>query len=75
MRLLRQQSFFKEIEKKNWVVWADCGSHFRCKELSYFLFNELRNAPEQIIVNLNFFGEKHGKNSRDQHFSAISIFC
>ncbi len=25
-------------------------------------------------VNLNFFCEKHGKNSRDTHFSCISRF-
>jgi hypothetical protein len=29
---------------------------------------------EGITVNLNFFAEKHGKNSRDQHFSTISNF-
>ena len=27
---------------------------------------------EGIIVNWNFFGEKHGKNSRDQHFSVLT---
>lgn len=26
------------------------------------------------LVNLNFFGEKHGKNSRDMHFSNLSRF-
>ena len=25
-------------------------------------------------VELNWFGEKHGKSSRDQHFSIISVF-
>ena len=25
-------------------------------------------------VNLNFFGDKHGKNSRDSHFSNIAKF-
>ena len=25
-------------------------------------------------MNLNFFGDKHGKNSRDTHFSNISKF-
>ena len=25
-------------------------------------------------VNLNFFGDKHGKNNRDAHFSNISRF-
>ncbi len=27
-----------------------------------------------ISVNLNFFVEKHGKNSRDSHFSCVSSF-
>ncbi len=27
-----------------------------------------------LIVNLNFFVEKHGKSSRDVHFSCISGF-
>jgi hypothetical protein len=26
------------------------------------------------IVSINFFGEKHGKNQRDTHFSNISRF-
>lgn len=26
------------------------------------------------LVNLNFFGEKHGKSSRDTHFSIVSRF-
>jgi hypothetical protein len=25
-------------------------------------------------VNLNFFGDKHGKNARDSHFSNLSKF-
>ena len=32
--------------------------------ISFFLFK----------VNLNFFGDKHGKNSRDSHFSNIAKF-
>lgn len=27
-----------------------------------------------FLVNLNFFGEKHGKNARDTHFSCLSLF-
>ena len=27
-----------------------------------------------LSVNLNFFIEKHGKNSRDSHFSCLSSF-
>jgi len=27
-----------------------------------------------ILVNLNFFADKHGKNARDSHFSCLSRF-
>lgn len=27
-----------------------------------------------MLVNLNFFGDKHGKNGRDVHFSSISRY-
>ena len=71
-RLLRKQDFFKAIDKKNYIVWSDCGKHFRCSEFISYLMEEL--AGSEIHVNLNFFGEAHGKNSRDQHFSVISNF-
>lgn len=38
----------------------------------HFLFVEL--AKLNINVSFNLFCEKHGKNSRDQHFSVISNF-
>ncbi len=38
----------------------------------HYLFVEL--ASINIKVSLNFFCEKHGKNSRDQHFSVVSNF-
>ena len=59
-RLLRSKVFFKKIDTKNYIIWADCGTHFRCKELAHYFFSEL--ADQKIIVNCNFFGEKHGKN-------------
>ena len=59
-RLLRQKDFFKKIDTKNYLIWADTGTHFRCKELAHYFFSEL--LEKNIKVNLNFFGEKHGKN-------------
>ena len=50
------------------------GTHFRCGEVLHFFLVELASDINQIHVELNFFGEKHGKNSRDQHFSVISKF-
>ena len=72
-RYLREQIPFKEIEKSNYIIWADCGPHFRCSEFVYFLFDEL-SKKEKLHINLNFFAERHGKNSRDQHFSVISSY-
>ena len=71
-RLMRNQEFFKKIDKKNYIIWSDCGKHFRCSEFMHFLMKEL--AELKINVNLNFFSESHGKNARDQHFSNISKF-
>jgi hypothetical protein len=32
------------------------------------------SSEDYLIVSVNFFGEKHGKNGRDTHFSQISKF-
>jgi hypothetical protein len=93
-RLLREQTFFKEIDQKEYVVWCDAGKHFRNNELLGYLLIEL--ARDKIhglkhfslyfktcfkiktfykrLVSLNFFAEKHGKNSRDSHFSNLTRF-
>ncbi|CAF0936737.1 unnamed protein product [Brachionus calyciflorus] len=71
-KFMRKQEFFKKIEKKNIVIWCDTGPHFRCSEVVDFFFNQL--AKEYSSVYLNFFGDKHGKNTRDQHFSVVSNY-
>ncbi|CAF1001538.1 unnamed protein product [Brachionus calyciflorus] len=71
-RFLRGQEMFKKIDKKKYIIWTDAGTHFRCADFLHYLFNELAN--EEIIVQYNIFAEKHGKSSRDQHFSVISNF-
>ncbi len=40
-RILRQQDFFKQVEQKEYVVWADCGKHFRNNEFVGYLLLEL----------------------------------
>ena len=41
LKLLRKHEFFKEIEQKNYIIWAYCGKHFRnCQVVSY-LFGDL----------------------------------
>lgn len=62
LRFLRNQIFFKDIDKDNYTFWADAGTHFRCKELNYFFFIELAN--EGKAVTLNFHAEQHGKSCR-----------
>ncbi|CAF0975069.1 unnamed protein product [Brachionus calyciflorus] len=71
-RFVRKLPEFKRIEKKKYIIWADTGTHFRCSEVLHYLFEEL--FVENIQVCLNFFVEKHGKSSRDQHFSVVSNF-
>ncbi|RNA12862.1 hypothetical protein BpHYR1_013257, partial [Brachionus plicatilis] len=71
-RFLKNLDVFKKIERKKYIIWADTGTHFRCSELIDYLFQEL--SKENIKVCLNFFVEKHGKNSRDQHFTAVTNF-
>jgi hypothetical protein len=58
-RYVMQLPEFKQVDQKNYVIWADCGRQFRCAEFNYFLFNEL--AEKNKLVSLNFFAEKHGK--------------
>jgi hypothetical protein len=73
IKFLMKQDFFKRIDKKNYIFWFDCGTHFRCAEMIYFLFSEMQSC-EPIKIEANFFAEKHGKNKLDQHFSIQSKF-
>ena len=92
-RIMRERSWFERIDQKEYIVWTDCGKHFRNKTLVGYLlcelakvngihgmpinFNFKSNLFQLIfksIVSINFFGEKHGKNQRDTHFSNISRF-
>jgi hypothetical protein len=69
---IRNQDIFKNADKDKYIIWTDCGPHFRSSEFADYLFNELKLAGKS--VQLNFFCEQHGKNSRDQHFSVISHY-
>lgn len=44
-RLLRRREFFKEIDKRDtiseYIVWMDCGRHFRNSLVVGYLFREL----------------------------------
>jgi hypothetical protein len=43
-RILRNQLFFKNIEQDDYVIWADCGTHFRNSLIMGYLFKELKNS-------------------------------
>ena len=63
-RFLREQQFFRDIEETyknsknpeqtpiNYIIWADCGKHFRNQNVLGYLFNELKNLE---IQGFNFF--------------------
>ena len=72
-KFLRETAQFKAIEKDNYIIWSDCGGHFRCAEFISYLFDDLR-LKKKIKIQMNFFAENHGKNSRDQHFSVVSNY-
>lgn len=41
-RFLRNQQFFRKLlDIKQYIVWLDCGKHFRNKMLLGYLFKEL----------------------------------
>jgi len=50
---LREQRFFKEIEKNDYIVWADCGKHFRNSEFVGYLLLELADLKINGKFKLN----------------------
>ena len=50
-RILRQERFFKEIEKPNYIIWMDCGKHFRNYAVSGYLLKELTNESVNGIYS------------------------
>lgn len=58
---------------KNIKFWSDCGPHFRCQESIYnFLALPLVERDKWLSVDVNFFGEGHGKSLCDTCFSVLS---
>lgn len=39
--ILQNQEFFKEVFKNDWIIWADCGTHFRNNDLVSYLLKHL----------------------------------
>jgi hypothetical protein len=55
LRFIREQDSFKIIDKKNYTIISDCGSHFRNKEIVHYFFSELAELIEPILASFNFF--------------------
>jgi hypothetical protein len=86
-RILRNQEFFKKIHQKVYIVWADCGPHFRTQKFIGFLLIELASIGIRgqlkfklylkltqevfFIVNLIFFANITGKIT-EMHIFQIS---
>ena len=55
-RILREQEFFKKIDTTEYVVWCDCGKHFRNGLFVGYLFRELRqygiHGKMEKIINI-----------------------
>jgi hypothetical protein len=47
-RILREQEFFIPLDRKKYIVWADCGKHFRNSTFVGYLLSEL---AEQFKIN------------------------
>ncbi len=45
-RILREQNWFREIEENDYVVWCDCGKHFRNNEMAGYLLMELADEKK-----------------------------
>jgi hypothetical protein len=48
LRFLRKQAFFKILDRQNYVIFCDCGSHFRNYQSLFYFFHDL--AKENIGV-------------------------
>lgn len=54
-RFLREQEFFKRIEEIDYIVWADCGNHFRNLTFIGYLLKELGREGITGFNNLYTF--------------------
>lgn len=59
---------FNDINKV--YLWSDNGPHFHNNQFLNFIF--LKNNFKNIIIEYNFFCEKHGKSEVDQFFGLMS---
>jgi hypothetical protein len=54
-RILREQTWFKNIDVQDYIVWADCGKHFRNNEMASYLLLELADQKKHGKLYLNYF--------------------
>ena len=56
LRILRQQPFFKEIEKPEYVIWLDTGKCYRNNEiLGYFLIELAKETIHGLCFKTFYF--------------------
>ena len=55
----------------HFIVWSDCGPHFRAHEFCDAVFVRAREQYHFASQELNFFVEKHGKGRCDQEFGRM----
>ena len=41
LEFILRQPFFRMIDKQNYIIWADCGPHFRSFQLLHYFFVDL----------------------------------
>lgn len=52
---LREQDFFVDIFKHEWIVWMDCGNHFRNKLVVGYLLGKLATENIKGTFLISFF--------------------
>lgn len=67
---LFSEEFLSHIEEASF--WADCGNHFRSKELIYYILKEFKQEKNLEKTQMNYFAEYHGKNEVDGNFGVLT---
>ena len=52
LRVLREQEFFQQIDKNEYIVWSDTGKHFRNNEVMGYFLRELAEQKKHSKSNI-----------------------
>ena len=68
MRILRSQDFFTAIDKPDYIVWADCGKHFRnCEFIGYLSVVSGAIGKHVNYFKISFFSKSKIKLAQTQN--------